>query len=89
MKAVSVKELKKELKTLQENNIKLITIGNIEYLPKKAQIELADVIEKTKKNLIKQLLVVDPNVRISCAKIMDHPWIVGKGNPQVKLPESF
>jgi undecaprenyl diphosphate synthase len=38
------------LKTLQENNIKLMTIGNIEYLPKKAQIELADVIEKTKNN---------------------------------------
>jgi len=48
--ALLVSSLKKELKTLQENNIKLITIGNIEYLPKKAQIELADVIEKTKKN---------------------------------------
>jgi undecaprenyl diphosphate synthase len=48
--ALLVSSLKKELKTLQENNIKLITIGNIEYLPKKAQIELADVIEKTKNN---------------------------------------
>jgi len=48
--ALLVSSLKKELKTLQENNIKLMTIGNIEYLPKKAQIELADVIEKTKKN---------------------------------------
>jgi len=48
--ALLVSSLKKELRTLQENNIKLITIGNIEYLPKKAQIELADVIEKTKNN---------------------------------------
>jgi undecaprenyl diphosphate synthase len=45
-----VSSLKKELKTLQKNNIKLNTIGNIEYLPKKAQNELADVIEKTKNN---------------------------------------
>jgi undecaprenyl diphosphate synthase len=45
-----VSSLKKELKTLQKNNIKLSTIGNIAYLPEKAQIELADVIEKTKNN---------------------------------------
>lgn len=45
-----VSSLKKELETLQKNNIKLGTIGNIEYLPEKAQIELADVIEKTKNN---------------------------------------
>ncbi len=45
-----VSSLKKELKTLQKNNIKLNAIGNLEYLPKKAQIELADVIEKTKNN---------------------------------------
>jgi len=45
-----VSSLKKELKTLQKNNIKLNTIGNLTYLPEKAQIELADVIEKTKNN---------------------------------------
>jgi len=45
-----VSSLKKELKTLQKNNIKLITIGNLENLPEKAQKELADVIEKTKNN---------------------------------------
>ncbi len=45
-----VSSLKKELKTLQKNNIKLNAIGNLEYLPEKAQIELADVIEKTKNN---------------------------------------
>ena len=48
--ALLVSSLKKELKTLQKNNIKLNTIGNIENLPKKAQIELAEVIEKTKNN---------------------------------------
>ncbi len=45
-----VTSLKKELKTLQKNNIKLNTIGNIENLPKKAQKELSEVIEKTKNN---------------------------------------
>ncbi len=45
-----VSSLKKELKTLHENNIKLATIGNIEALPQKAQKELNEVIEKTKDN---------------------------------------
>ena len=48
--ALLVSSLKKELKTLQKNNIKLNTIGNIDNLPKKAQIELNEVIEKTKNN---------------------------------------
>ncbi len=45
-----VSSLKKEIKTLQDNNIKLGTIGNIESLPKKAQQELAEVMQKTKDN---------------------------------------
>jgi undecaprenyl diphosphate synthase len=48
--SILVSSLKKELKTLQQNNIKLITIGNLQSLPKKAQKELSDVIEKTKNN---------------------------------------
>jgi len=48
--ALLVSSLKKELKTLQKNNIKLNTIGNLESLPEKAQIELNEVIEKTKNN---------------------------------------
>ena len=48
--ALLVSSLKKELKTLVKNNIKLNTIGNIENLPEKAQIELAEVVEKTKNN---------------------------------------
>ena len=47
---ILVRSLKKELPTLQKNNIKLNTIGNLEKLPKKAQEELLDVIEKTKFN---------------------------------------
>jgi undecaprenyl diphosphate synthase len=47
---ILVRSLKKELKTLQENNIKLNTIGNMEKLPESAQAELLDVIHKTKDN---------------------------------------
>ena len=45
-----VSSLKKEIKTLEENNISLNAIGNLDALPKKARIELLDVIEKTKTN---------------------------------------
>ncbi len=47
---VLINSLKKELNTLQKNNIKLNAIGNLEKLPKTAQKELLDVIEKTKNN---------------------------------------
>ncbi|WP_109851494.1 isoprenyl transferase [Aquimarina sp. AU58] len=45
-----VNSLKKEIKTLQDNNIKLNAIGNLQSLPKKARVELLEVIEKTKSN---------------------------------------
>jgi undecaprenyl diphosphate synthase len=45
-----VSSLKKEFKTLHENNIKLNAIGNLSELPQKARKELLDVIEKTKNN---------------------------------------
>ncbi len=45
-----ISSLKNELKTLIENNIKLHTIGNLEMLPKSAQKELLEVINKTKDN---------------------------------------
>ena len=45
-----VSSLKKEIKTLVKNDIKLIAIGNLSNLPKKAQKELNEVIEKTKIN---------------------------------------
>lgn len=45
-----VKSLKKEIKTLQDNNIKLTAIGALHDLPQKARAELQEVIEKTKEN---------------------------------------
>jgi undecaprenyl diphosphate synthase len=45
-----IKSLKDELKTLQKNEIKLNSIGNLSLLPKSAQKELLEVINKTKEN---------------------------------------
>ncbi|WP_213520951.1 isoprenyl transferase [Nonlabens sp.] len=45
-----VSSLKKELPTLQKNNISLKAVGVLELLPKTAQRELAEVIEATKHN---------------------------------------
>ncbi|WP_027125718.1 isoprenyl transferase [Gelidibacter mesophilus] len=45
-----VKSLKKEIKTLQDNNIQLNAIGCLDDLPTKAKEELKEVIEKTKNN---------------------------------------
>ena len=45
-----IKSLKDELKTLQKNEIKLNSIGNLSLLPKTAQKELLEVINKTKEN---------------------------------------
>ena len=45
-----VSSLKKEIKTLQKNNIRLNAIGNLKTLPKKVFRELNEVIEKTRTN---------------------------------------
>ena len=45
-----VSSLKKELATFQKNNVKLNTIGDISSLPKRANRELLEVMEKTKRN---------------------------------------
>jgi len=45
-----VSSLKKEIETLQKNNIKLSAIGNLNLLPKKVFDELNEVITKTKNN---------------------------------------
>ncbi|WP_348797695.1 isoprenyl transferase [Flavobacterium adhaerens] len=47
---VLIKTLRKELPTMTEGNIRMNAIGNLEKLPKKAQAELFDVIDKTKNN---------------------------------------
>lgn len=45
-----VSSLRKELDTLNENDIRLNAIGNIDSLPQKAKKELLEVISKTEKN---------------------------------------
>jgi undecaprenyl diphosphate synthase len=45
-----VSSLKKEIKTLQDNNIKLGAIGNLKSLPSKVYKELNEVIDITKEN---------------------------------------
>ncbi len=45
-----VSSLKKELASLQKNNVKLQTIGNLKHLPVKAQKEISEVTAKTKNN---------------------------------------
>lgn len=45
-----ISSLKKEINTLQSNNIKLNAIGNLTNLPTKVQKELQEVIEKTFEN---------------------------------------
>ncbi len=45
-----INSLNNELKTFQENQVKVNAIGNIKSLPEKAQKTLASVIDKTKKN---------------------------------------
>lgn len=47
---ILVKSLRKELKTLNENNVRLNSIGDLSQLPSSARKELTEVIEKTKNN---------------------------------------
>lgn len=54
---ILVSSLKKELKTMQENNIKLNAIGCLQNLPKKARAELGEVMEKTKSNSAMNLVL--------------------------------
>jgi undecaprenyl diphosphate synthase len=52
---VLINALKKEVDTLQNNNIKLNAIGNLELLPKTAQNQLLEVINLTKDNTLMTL----------------------------------
>ena len=45
-----ISSLKKEINTLQDNNIRLNAIGNLEQLPKGVRKELLEVIDKTSNN---------------------------------------
>lgn len=52
-----VNTLRKEVKRLNENNVKLRTIGDIDQLPKVCQTDLNDAIQETKQNSGLTLLV--------------------------------
>lgn len=45
-----ISSLKKEIKTLQDNNIKLTAIGNLNLLPARVHKELSEVMAATEKN---------------------------------------
>ncbi len=45
-----ISSLRKEIKTLQDNNIQLSAIGNLNLLPEKVHKELTEVIQATSKN---------------------------------------
>jgi len=47
---ILVSSLRKEVKTLNKNNIRFNTIGNLKSLPNKAQKEIAEVVAKTSVN---------------------------------------
>jgi serine/threonine protein kinase len=46
-----------------------------------------DDVSDSAKNLIKQLLVVEPTMRLDAEGILSHPWVVGEGTPSNELPE--
>lgn len=48
--SILMNSLKKELPTMQKNNIRLNTIGNADMLPERARKQLFDVIEQTTTN---------------------------------------
>lgn len=45
-----ISSLKSELKSLEKNNIRMTTIGNIEMLPKATKKEILEVVKKTENN---------------------------------------
>jgi undecaprenyl diphosphate synthase len=47
---ILLRALRSELKTMQENNIRLLTVGNLQKLPEEIAIVLLDVVHKTAHN---------------------------------------
>lgn len=47
---ILLRALRSELKTMQENNIRLLTVGNLQKLPEAIAIVLLDVVHKTAHN---------------------------------------
>lgn len=52
-----VRTIKGEVKTLQKNNIRLLTIGNMEQLPERSQERLKEAMEATKDNTRMDLIL--------------------------------
>lgn len=52
-----IRTIKGEVKTLQKNNIRLLTIGNIEQLPKRSQERLKEAMDATKDNTRMDLIL--------------------------------
>ena len=50
-----ISSLKKEMKTMQKNSIRLNAIGNLEHLPARVREELLHVIDETKNNTLMTL----------------------------------
>ena len=57
--ALLVSAIKKETASLMKNNIKLVSIGEIDSLPSKAKKELSDAINKTKAIKMLLLFIID------------------------------
>jgi len=45
-----------------------------------------DEISDSAKDLIKSILVADPETRLNAEQILAHPWIQGHSTPRVELP---
>lgn len=71
--ALLVETIRSEVPTLQKNNIRLSSIGNIEDLPEKCQKQLASAIEETKHNTRMTLtLALSYGARNDLAHAMQH-----------------
>ncbi len=45
-----------------------------------------DSVSEPAKDLIKNLLMIDPTKRFDADKILSHPWVVGEKTPRKQLP---
>lgn len=52
-----VRTIQGEVKTLQKNNIRLLTIGNLSQLPERSQVRLKEAMEATKDNTRMDLIL--------------------------------
>ena len=69
----------------EENNQKLFD------MIKRGEFEFPspywDDVSEVAKDLIRQILVVDPKKRLTAEEISQHPWVVGEKTPRTELPK--